>query len=227
MPRNYSSRRRWLGKLLELESLIVPYFNYVAAVLALAVLAALAAGEVSPWFDTKIRPLYAAFTLLLVIEALRRVYSVNKASPDASRAAANQDEALQYLAEYVRETSFQGEVRILLYAGSVIDSFLKQLIKADVKKVQLLTCDPACALNTEQAARIRAQIDQRKRTLRDAKNVEARHYVVPRPCGVFTYEVKKSRLDGTPMNRNSPMPDIQRVKTSIFTGQATRLSLWT
>lgn len=74
MPRNHSARLRWLGKLLELESLIIPYFNYVAAILALAVLAALTVGEISPWFDTKIRPLYAAFTLLLVIEVLRRVY---------------------------------------------------------------------------------------------------------------------------------------------------------
>ena len=202
MSRNHSPRLRWLGKLLELESLIIPYFNYVAAILALAVLAALLVGEVSPWFDTKIRPLYAALTLLLVVEVLRRIYSANRAGPDTSRAAANQDEALQHLAEYVRETSFRGEVRILLYAGSAIDSFLKQLIKADVKKVQLLTCDPSCALNTEQAARIKAQIDQRKRTLRGAHNIETRHYVVPASLrgvylkgeiiaiGWYTYESK-------------------------------------
>jgi hypothetical protein len=147
--------------------------------LALAVLVTLSIGELSPEFDTAIRPLYAAFTLLLVIEILRRIYSERRPSPGTSRAAANQEEALHDLAEYVRETSFQGEVRILLYAGSVIDSFLRQLMDANVKKVQLLTCDPAHALNQEQAARIRAQIEQRRRTLRGAENVEQRFYEVP------------------------------------------------
>jgi hypothetical protein len=181
MPDNHSPRRpRGLGRLQELESLIVPYFNYVAAALAVAVLATIAVGEVSQQFDSAIRPLYAAFTLILVIEVLRRIYSVGKPAAEALRATANQEEALQHLAEYVKETSFQGDVRILLYAGTVIDSFLTQLIHANVRRIELLICDPAAALNRDQANRIRAQIDQRKRTLRSAGNVvEVRAYKVP------------------------------------------------
>jgi len=109
MPNNYQSRPRWLAKLRGLESLIVPYFSYVAAVSALAVLVTLAIGELSSGFDTAIRPLYAAFTLLLVIEILRRIYSVNRPGPDTSKAAANQEEALQDLTEYIRSTSFQAK----------------------------------------------------------------------------------------------------------------------
>ena len=110
-------------------------------------------------------------------------------------------------------------MRILLYAGSVIDSFLRQLINANVKKVQLLTCDPACALNPEQSARIKAQIQQRQRTLRGAENIEVRHYSVPPSLrGIY---LKGERIAVGWYTYESKLADraFPKAKISIFMGR--------